>query len=289
MRPIESKARQGGRRLQDIVRTSWQRRVDPGFQRRLRKHHRLGEGAPEVSILVVTYNRLRMLRECLASLLQQTGGTSFEIVVWDNSSSDGTREYLDGLARDHPALRVVHSRENVGLNAVALLVKLARGFYLVEMDDDVVFFPDDWLPRMLGSFRKIPRAGYLATNVVQDDLTNGAKPPLDQYEVVDYDGVVLEQGPTGGWCTMTSLEVLARVGNFAQRRGRVFFSEDGDFADRCRRAGYTVGIVRDVVVYHATGLPANDSYGYLELCRRKYQDGAEYADLATPLVRPEDQ
>ena len=75
---------------------------------------------------------------------------------------------------------------------------------------------------------------------------------------------------------MTSLEVLNRVGNFPQRPKRIFFSEDGDYGRRCRAAGLAVGILRDIVVYHACGPAANDRYGCLDVCREKYSDGPEY-------------
>ena len=152
---------------------------------------------PQVSVLLVTHNRLRMLQKCLSSLLDTTEGHDIEILVWDNASDDGTRQYLDELKRRNDVLRVIHSRKNVGLNAVALSVRLARGFYLVELDDDVLRFPTDWLPSLLAAFRTIPRAGYLAADVVQDDMTNGAKFPADAYRAVRYGDTVLEQGPTG--------------------------------------------------------------------------------------------
>lgn len=77
---------------------------------------------------------------------------------------------------------------------------------------------------------------------------------------------------------MTSLEVLAQIGNFRLRRNRIFFSEDGDFAARCTRAGFAVGIVRGVKVYHAAGVIANEEYGYMDLCIEKYSHDPEYSD-----------
>lgn len=264
----------------DWIARLWHRYISPGFAWRLRKYD--AEAGPSVSIVLVTYNRIRMLRECMSSLLRQTPIDGVEIIVWENASTDGTAEYLDELAATHSYVRVIHSPKNVGLNGVARSVKLARGFHIVEMDDDVLRFPDGWLPQMLHAFTKIPRAGFLAANVVQDEITNGNKPGIENYTAVDYDGVIVEQkattlGWTGGWCTMTSLEVLSKVGNFPQRRGRVFFSEDGDYARRCIGAGLTVGILRDVVVYHAYGPKANDLYGCLDVCDAKYSDGPEYS------------
>jgi GT2 family glycosyltransferase len=274
------------RPLRDWSVARWHSRISPGFARRIRQYDPAIE--PTVSIVLITYNRVRMLRECLTNLLEKTRGDDFEIIVWDNGSTDGSKEYLDELAAAHSYLRVIHSPNNVGLNGVARSVIVARGYYIVEMDDDVVRFPDNWLPDMLHAFRSVPRAGYLAANVVQDEITNGNKPGPENYTAVDYDGIVVEHQATiaactGGWCTMTSLEVLNQVGNFPQRPRRVFFSEDGDYGRRCRAAGLTVGILRDIVVYHACGPAANDLYGYLDVCRDKYSDGPEYRYAHTGL------
>jgi GT2 family glycosyltransferase len=273
---VPAQAKQLLRPARDRSVALWQRHVFPGFARRVETYD--AATMPESSLVLVTYNRLRMLRECLSSLLETTQGADCEIIVWDNDSNDGSKEYLDELAASHLGLRVIHSAKNVGLNGVALSVELARGRYLVELDDDVVRFPVGWLTQMLRAFQQVPGAGFLAANVVQDERTNGHKEPAQNYTPVDYGGIVIEQGMAGGWCAVTSLEVLARVGNFPKIRGKVFFSEDGDYGRRCRNAGLVVGIVRDVVVYHACGAAANDDYGYLDLCFQKYGDAPRYAE-----------
>jgi GT2 family glycosyltransferase len=251
----------------------WHRHVHPGFARRLKRYD--PATMPEVTILLITWNRLRMLRECLGSLLEATRGEDHEILVWDNGSTDGTKEYLDEVAASHSEVRVIHHPENVGLNGVALGVRQARGYYIVELDDDVVRFPDDWLSKLLSAFKRVPQIGYMAANVVQDEFTTGEKDIPEAYTAVDYGGVVLEHGPTWGWCSMTSLPVLNKVGNFARRRGRLNFTEDADYVCRCLRAGYTPAILRDVVVYHASGAAKNDEYGYLEQCLQKYEQTPE--------------
>jgi GT2 family glycosyltransferase len=259
--------------LRDWSVTLWHRHVDPGFARRIRRYD--PETMPEVSILLITWNRLRMLREGLGSLLETTHGDNYEVIVWNNGSNDGTKEYLDEIAAAHPQVRVVNHPENVGLNAVALAVKQACGYYIVELDDDVVRFPDDWLSKLLGAFKKVPQIGYMATNVIQNESTTGEKDIPSAYTMVDYDGVVLEHGPTWGWCSMTSLKVLSKVGNFPRRRGRLNFTEDEDYVRRCLRAGYTPAILQEVVVFHASGAAMNDKYGYLESCLKKYEETCE--------------
>jgi len=59
---------------------------------------------------------------------------------------------------------------------------------------------------------------------------------------------------------MISRGVFVKIGNFADIRGRIFFSEDGDFLNRLKREGYRFGILKDVKVFHATGDHYNKEY-----------------------------
>lgn len=247
-----------------------------------------GRHSPEASIVLVTCDRLEMLRLCVGTILANTHGVDYELIVWENASTDGTDRFLDEVSKAHPHVRVVHSAQNIGLNGVAAAVRLARGHYIVEMDDDILRVPKGWLPEMIRCFEAVPNAGYLAANVVQDDLTNGAKPALEQYTTVDLgDGVVIEVGPTGGWCTMTSRSVIDRIGNFMEMKDRIFFGEDGEFATRCLLRGYRIGIIRSVRVFHASGPLANEAFDCLGVCKRKYEDDPEYASTLESILAME--
>lgn len=65
----------------------------------------------------MNWNRRELLRACLASLASQTH-ESFEVVVVDNGSNDGSAELVRGLSREFPApLRLVENRVNRGFCA----------------------------------------------------------------------------------------------------------------------------------------------------------------------------
>ncbi len=239
--------------------------------------------APLVSVVLITYNRIRMLERSVATILANSGDVAYELIVWDNASTDGTAEYLDSVAASNPQVRVVHNPENVGVNGVAAGVRLARGAYIVELDDDVVDVPPGWLAGMVKAFDAVPDAGYLSADVVQNERTNGARVPFTYWWAIDYgDGVVVELGTVGGWCAITSRRVIDRIGNFLEVPGRVFFYEDGDFGHRCRRAGLAIGVMRNVKVYHATGIAESAAHDCLDTAVIKYSDdpGNPAADAA---------
>src|SRR5204863_9380889 len=74
-------------------------------------------GAPVASIVVVTYNGLPFTALCLRSLLTETEGPAYEVIVVDNGSDDGTVPLLRGLAGRDRRVRVLCNGENIGFAA----------------------------------------------------------------------------------------------------------------------------------------------------------------------------
>ena len=62
-------------------------------------------------VIIVTYNRLSLLQECLMNVFSQTV-PFHQILVVDNHSTDGTAQYLDSL--EYSELTVLHLPENIG-------------------------------------------------------------------------------------------------------------------------------------------------------------------------------
>jgi O-antigen/teichoic acid export membrane protein/GT2 family glycosyltransferase len=208
----------------------------------------------KVSLFIVTHNRIGMIQKCVSALIPTLKDVNYELIIWDNGSTDGTAEYLKSI-QDIENVKIILHDENIGINAKGRAAELCKGAYITGIDDDVTFFPDNWIQEMVKAYKTIPKMGYLSTNVVRDETTNGAKPPEDMYFTQNYESgkIKLQIGPVGGWCFMISREVYNKVGKFQQIDNRIFFNEDGNYVYRTLRKGYKCGILEDVRVYHATG------------------------------------
>lgn len=213
-----------------------------------------------ISVVLVTYNRLQLLELCVEHVLGKLSDQTREIVIWNNASTDGTRAYLDELA--DPRLRVVHHHENIGTNAFARAFALASQPYLIELDDDIIDAPNHWDLSLLHAFQQADNLGFLAANVVDDGKSIAAQLMYHDwrhlYTPVDSNGVALLDGPTGGYCTITSRAIYDEVGGFREDPHFVYWHEDAAYAAAVKRAGYGIAVLADLKVFHASG-PAYSS------------------------------
>lgn len=97
-----------------------------------------------ICCVVVTYNRKKLLVECINSLINQTYKLK-EIIIIDNNSTDGTKEYLEkSISLNDNKIRYVKLKENIGG---------AGGFYegikytLNQLYDWVWVMDDDSIPK----------------------------------------------------------------------------------------------------------------------------------------------
>jgi len=88
---------------------------------------------PLVTIGILSFNRRDDLRLTLDVVTRAIQYPSFEVLVIDNSSSDGS---LEMMREEFPTVRVFEVGSNLGMPARNFQTKLARGKYLFSYDDD---------------------------------------------------------------------------------------------------------------------------------------------------------
>ena len=134
------------------------------------------ESDPIVSVVIPTCDRCEVLRRCLKALAQQTHG-SFEIIIVDDCSTDGTPAMLEQFQADHPStnIEVLRNDEHAGANPSRNRgVQASRGEFVAFLDSDCIAAPD-WLERLLAVFHSDQTAAV--TGRVDDP------PPRGIYEL----------------------------------------------------------------------------------------------------------
>jgi GT2 family glycosyltransferase len=247
-----------------------------------------------VAVVVLTYNRLHLLRQCVENALLRTSPKTTEILIWDNASTDGTAEYLDSL--DDPRITVVHHAENIGQNAYALAFRHTTAPYMIEIDDDIIDAPQDWDATLLDAFLRLPRVGFLAANLVDNPHDTTAQVMYHRnasaYRIVEENGIRLKVGPTGGGCTITSRELHDRVGGFKQNKKHTFWLEDAAYIADIEKIGFGAAYLDDLKVLHAGGpyyamtTPEKERYWREHWQRVARKQAVKRVLLRVPLVRP---
>lgn len=92
----------------------------------------------DVSVVIVNYNTCQITRNCIDSVLFYTKDVSYEIILIDNRSTDGSKDYFESLDKEG-LIRYVYSFENMGFgraNNVGMM--LAKGKYIFLLNSDTL-------------------------------------------------------------------------------------------------------------------------------------------------------
>jgi GT2 family glycosyltransferase len=212
-----------------------------------------------ISVIVVNWNRRELLRACLASLARQRG-VSFETIVVDNGSADGSAD----VAEREFGATVIRNTVNRGFCAANNQgIAAARGSLVALLNNDAEAEPG-WLAGLERAFARAPEIGMAASKILEYD---------DPRRIDKAGHVIWPDGQNRGRGTGAldtgqydrEEEVLWPDGCAAMYRKRMLdeiggFDEDffayGDDAElglRARIAGWRCLYVPDAVVRHHRG------------------------------------
>jgi glycosyltransferase involved in cell wall biosynthesis len=202
---------------------------------------------PEVSVVLPTHNRPRLLAMTLCSVLWQEG-VDLEVVVVDDGSSVDVRAMVEGLG--DARVRLVRHERPLGVSAARNRgVAEARGGWIAFLDDDDVWAPDKLLAQ-LGAARAGGHGwAYVgAVNVTEELRVLGGGPPAPADEVVNrlHRANLIPGGCSGVAVRRDLLPVQPFDGSY-----RHF--ADWDLWIRLARLGRPAGVGRPLVGYRIHG------------------------------------
>lgn len=230
--------------------------------------------APELSIVIVTWNSERWIERCVRSLPAACAGLSYEVVVYDNASTDGTLRLLpeDGT-------RVIQSERNDGFAAgTNRALAEARGRYVFLLNPDCDLDPRSLTllcefldrnpnaaaaaPLLVGEsggsqrefqLRRLPTLRGLAAEALLLDKMFPRNPFTAHYRYRDLDlshPQRVEQPAAAA--LLVRREVFDEIGGFDEQFSPAWF-EDVDYCRRLAGAGKELFVVPAARARHVGG------------------------------------
>jgi len=220
-----------------------------------------------VSVVTLTHNKLEYTRLCLGSLLRTTY-SPWELVVVDNGSTDGTREWLEEFrttaGKSGVEVVVVPNDSNTGCSTARNQgAERARGKRVVFMDNDVALRSRGWLTELNACLDRHADAGIAGPKLVYPfppyaiQCAGAAVSPSGRIQFLGRGepsddprfNAEREMQCLISACFMVTRPVINDTGGFDEAFNPVEY-EDIDLCYNARSKGYKVLYVPSVEMYH---------------------------------------
>ncbi|RVU70939.1 MULTISPECIES: glycosyltransferase family 2 protein [Lactobacillus] len=146
----------------------------------------------KIDVVIVTYNRLELLKKCVKAILMQTYPVE-NIFVIDNNSSDNTLLFLNKKAKENTKIVPVHLTQNIGgaggfYTGLKCFIEKSKSDFVWIMDDDTIPTVNA-LEKLISKTSIIQNFGFLSSNVKWQDgspaVMNIPEPNLKWNELAD--------------------------------------------------------------------------------------------------------
>ncbi|WP_418922094.1 glycosyltransferase [Bacillus subtilis] len=215
---------------------------------------RRAEVIVKTSIIVLTYNQLALTKQCLESIWKHTNNDCIEVIVIDNGSHDGTRDYLKQIT----SIKAIFNKTNEGFaKACNQGLEVASGDNILFLNNDTVV-TNQWLEPMIKLLYQDDKIGMVGP--VSNYVSGPQQVPVDYTNVEGIENFsrlycLQQRGKSKavlrlvGFCLLVKKEVLDEIGGFDERFVGGSF-EDDDLSLRVLQAGYKLKIALDSFVHH---------------------------------------
>jgi GT2 family glycosyltransferase len=230
----------------------------------------------DFSIIIVNWNVKSLLKKCLASIFEKTQDISFEAIVVDNNSTDGSQEMLRELVNNQPNLKLILNDFNAGFaKANNQGAKIAKGRYLLFMNPDMESIEDS-ANKLVSFMEKHPGIAASTCQLIYPDgqRQNNIKrdpsfwsqffillklhhfltwlPPIKSYLAKDFD-YTREQAvqQVMGTFLFIRREIFEKINGWNEDYW--LWWEDVDLCQRIRKAGETIFYTPVTKIVHYEG------------------------------------
>ncbi len=226
------------------------------------------KASPLISIIIPHWNGIETLSECINSLLK-TDFDSYEIIIVDNASTDGSQEWIK---LNHPEINLVENDSNYGYaGGCNRGAEIAKGDFLVFLNNDTIQEPD-WLKYLLDCIQKDNTIAAVQPKILNYyektifDYAGGAGGEMDIFCYPFARGRVFLQQEKDNqqydnssqcfWASGTAIMVKKDLFITAGKFDEIFFAhmEEIDLCWRLKAMGYQIWVEPKSIVFHKNAL-----------------------------------
>ena len=232
--------------------------------------------AKKVSVVILNYNGVEHIDECLSTVLNQTY-PHYDVIVVDSASSDLSVNYIQSK---YPDVILLPFKENLGYaRGNNIGIEHTDGDYVAILNNDTIVEPD-WIKELVKTLQSRDDVCFVTSKlkIYHDRDTINARGIVIHYTGPSFNNGLFERDddsssqmsvPGVNGCAFAGRrDVLKEIGAFDPD----FFMhmEDADLSLRARLAGYDILYVPTSVVYHKYRLNIGSNEKFYRLERNRY-------------------
>ena len=121
----------------------------------------------KLSVIIISWNAKQFLVKCLSSLYEKNKSFDFELILIDNNSTDGTKDYI---IQKYPQIIYVHNTENRGVAPARNQgLRMASGKYVLVLDVDTEFITGNSFSILFNLMESNPEIGLVGAQLISSD------------------------------------------------------------------------------------------------------------------------
>ena len=228
-----------------------------------------------VSVITVNFNHSYITEELLQSIFSKNTYSSLEIIVVDNGSKENP---VPGWIAKYPGVQFIRSEKNLGFaGGNNLGIKHAKGDYLFLVNNDTEF-TQQLVEKLVKTLEQHPEAGMVSPKIRyfdEPDMLQYAgytkmnyftarNNQVGQFEKDNgqYDALTGETAFAHGAAMMIKHEAIHKAGLMAENF--FLYYEEMDWCEHIKRAGYTIRLNMQALIYHKESVSVGKSSGLKE-------------------------
>lgn len=214
-----------------------------------------------LSISILSWNTCELTKNCIQSIIENTEGMDYEIIIVDNASTDDSVEVIE---ENFPQVRLVKNSRNLGFaKGSNQALEISHGKYFCALNSDTIIHGDAF-KHMVDFLETHPKVGVVTGKLLNPDGS------------IQY--LMHRRFPT--FLGLTCGYLYKRYPRFKTKWAREYFMLDNNFdkTEKIDQASTCIMIRKDIIesiggLFDAERFPL--LYNDVDLCYRVYQKGFE--------------